>query len=223
MNKKFIGTIGYIKGNLMASPALQERGYTNENFFPGAENIPDSEPTILMEIPTIPVMTSNTAPEGVCSQYTATTVSTGNYKVQPGWKAFNPDTQWSSGSFDETPGSASNWMNNMPMWVQYEYASPVNKGLFKYTHIQQSYFPPKDIDVVAINENNEEIIVHQIRGLAPAGDYDKEGNVGKPYESEEFRINFKFKAIKIVVQAFTIYSNHYRSCTLKNCQLVRLK
>ena len=42
----FLGTIGYIKANLMSSPALQDKNYSNENFYPGAENIPDSEPSI---------------------------------------------------------------------------------------------------------------------------------------------------------------------------------
>ena len=45
MEQGFLGTIGYIKANLMSSPALQDKGYSNENFYPGATNIPDSEPT----------------------------------------------------------------------------------------------------------------------------------------------------------------------------------
>ena len=43
-NNGFLGTIGYIKANLMSSPALQDKGYSNENFYPGAESIPESEP-----------------------------------------------------------------------------------------------------------------------------------------------------------------------------------
>ena len=41
----FLGTIGWIKSNLMISSQASEKGYNNENFIPGAENIPDSEPT----------------------------------------------------------------------------------------------------------------------------------------------------------------------------------
>ena len=43
-SQNYIGTIGYIKGNLMGSSALTDKGYTNENFYPGASNIPDSNP-----------------------------------------------------------------------------------------------------------------------------------------------------------------------------------
>lgn len=41
----FLGTIGWIKSNLMVSSQASEKGYSNENFYPGAPNIPDSEPT----------------------------------------------------------------------------------------------------------------------------------------------------------------------------------
>lgn len=43
---KFLGTIGYIKANLMSSSQASEKGYRNENFYPGAENIPDSEASV---------------------------------------------------------------------------------------------------------------------------------------------------------------------------------
>lgn len=42
MEQGFLGTIGWIKGNLMSNPNLLDKGYSNENFYPGAENIPDS-------------------------------------------------------------------------------------------------------------------------------------------------------------------------------------
>lgn len=38
----FLGTIGYIKGNLMSNPELLDKGYRNENFYPGSTNIPNS-------------------------------------------------------------------------------------------------------------------------------------------------------------------------------------
>ena len=38
----FLGTIGWIKGNLMSNPNLKDKGYSNENFYPGAPNIPNS-------------------------------------------------------------------------------------------------------------------------------------------------------------------------------------
>ena len=41
----FLGTIGYIKGNLMSNPNLLDKGYSNENFYPGAESIPESAVT----------------------------------------------------------------------------------------------------------------------------------------------------------------------------------
>ena len=41
-NKIFLGTIGWIKSNLMVSSQSSEKGYNNENFYPGAPNIPDS-------------------------------------------------------------------------------------------------------------------------------------------------------------------------------------
>ena len=41
----FLGTIGWIKGNLMSSSQASLKGYDNNNFIPGATNIPDSEPT----------------------------------------------------------------------------------------------------------------------------------------------------------------------------------
>ena len=44
-SQNYIGTIGYIKGNLMGSSALADKGYSNENFYPGASNIPESNPT----------------------------------------------------------------------------------------------------------------------------------------------------------------------------------
>lgn len=37
----FLGTIGWIKGNLLTSSDIGEK-YSNENFYPGAPNIPDS-------------------------------------------------------------------------------------------------------------------------------------------------------------------------------------
>ena len=40
----FLGTIGWIKSNLMVSSQASEKGYSNETFYPGAENIPESEP-----------------------------------------------------------------------------------------------------------------------------------------------------------------------------------
>lgn len=42
MKKNYIGTIGYIKGNLMSNPNLLDKGYNNQNFYPGAPNIPNS-------------------------------------------------------------------------------------------------------------------------------------------------------------------------------------
>lgn len=66
----FIGTIGYIKGNLMSSSALVDKGYSNETFYPGAENIPDSENDLLGKTPLnvdlIPNMTSVNSPAGTC-------------------------------------------------------------------------------------------------------------------------------------------------------------
>lgn len=41
----FLGTIGWIKSNLMSNPDLQDKGYSNETFYPGAENIPESRPS----------------------------------------------------------------------------------------------------------------------------------------------------------------------------------
>ena len=38
----FLGTIGFIKGNLMSNPELLDKGYSNETFYPGASNIPNS-------------------------------------------------------------------------------------------------------------------------------------------------------------------------------------
>ena len=43
-NNGFLGTIGWIKSNLMVSSQASEKGYSNENFYPGAESIPESEP-----------------------------------------------------------------------------------------------------------------------------------------------------------------------------------
>ena len=42
----FLGTIGWIKSNLMVSSQANEKGYSNENFYPGAPSIPESEPLI---------------------------------------------------------------------------------------------------------------------------------------------------------------------------------
>lgn len=42
VQNKFLGTIGWIKSNLMISSQASEKGYSNENFYPGAPNIPDS-------------------------------------------------------------------------------------------------------------------------------------------------------------------------------------
>ena len=38
----FLGTIGYIKANLMSNPNLLDTNYNNENFYPGAPDIPNS-------------------------------------------------------------------------------------------------------------------------------------------------------------------------------------
>ena len=42
----FLGTIGWIKSNLMVSSQASEKGYSNENFYPGASNIPESEASV---------------------------------------------------------------------------------------------------------------------------------------------------------------------------------
>ena len=42
MNRNYIGTIGYIKGNLMCNSELLDKGYSNDTFYPGAPNIPNS-------------------------------------------------------------------------------------------------------------------------------------------------------------------------------------
>lgn len=39
----FLGTIGYIKANLMTSSALAEKDYNNENFYPGSPDVPISD------------------------------------------------------------------------------------------------------------------------------------------------------------------------------------
>ena len=38
-----MGTIGWIKSNLMVSSQASEKGYSNENFYPGSDNVPESE------------------------------------------------------------------------------------------------------------------------------------------------------------------------------------
>ena len=38
----FLGTIGWIKGNLMSNPNLLDKNYNNENFYPGSPDIPNS-------------------------------------------------------------------------------------------------------------------------------------------------------------------------------------
>ena len=42
MKQGFLGTIGWIKGNLMSNPNLLDKNYNNENFYPGAPDIPNS-------------------------------------------------------------------------------------------------------------------------------------------------------------------------------------
>ena len=64
----FLGTIGYIKANLMSSSQASEKGYGNDNFYPGAPNIPESEPNSKTPLNEnlIPEMTSVTSPIGTC-------------------------------------------------------------------------------------------------------------------------------------------------------------
>lgn len=66
MKQGFLGTIGWIKSNLMVSSQASEKGYSNEN--PGAENIPDSEPNSKTPLNEnlIPEMTSVNSPIGTC-------------------------------------------------------------------------------------------------------------------------------------------------------------
>lgn len=49
--KNFMGTIGWIKSNLMISSQASEKGYSNENFYPGAPDIPDSAGPVPIAIP----------------------------------------------------------------------------------------------------------------------------------------------------------------------------
>lgn len=42
-NNGFLGTIGWIKGNLMSSSQASQKGYSNETFYPGLDNVPESE------------------------------------------------------------------------------------------------------------------------------------------------------------------------------------
>ena len=40
--QNYMGTIGWIKGNLMSNPELADKNYNNENFVPGNPDIPNS-------------------------------------------------------------------------------------------------------------------------------------------------------------------------------------
>ena len=43
MTQIYLGTIGWIKSNLMSSSQASNK-YNNDNFYPGSQNIPESEP-----------------------------------------------------------------------------------------------------------------------------------------------------------------------------------
>lgn len=75
----FLGTIGWIKGNLMSNPNLLDKNYNNENFYPGSPDIPNSGADDLVKLEWIGF---NTSIPGIASQKVQT-----NANISYSWTA----------------------------------------------------------------------------------------------------------------------------------------
>ena len=205
MTNGFIGTIGFIKSQEII------KGNVTDSWGPG---------NVALLGPMIPEMTSNTTPEGVCTCYKGNPLS--GYPTYEAFKAFNSGSYWRSGSYDDTISSSHYWGKYLPFWVQYEFAKVQNPGTYKTSHGQGSYFPPKTMEIIAVDTFDQLHVVytHQnLKATNPNYPPDKVSII----ESESFIIDFPFKAIRFSVKEFIPYRNNYRCTYLRYCQLIKLK
>ena len=139
MQQYFLGTIGWIKANLMASSQASDK-YNNDNFYPGSPDLPSSEPTdaIPLNVPLIPDMTSNTAPSGTCfnaketAAYTSTSLSYVN--ANKAWVLFNSaENSQYVGQKYKSEGSTKSAISFGYYWDFNQYKSWLTPGTYRFT------------------------------------------------------------------------------------------
>ena len=111
----------------------------------------------------------------------------------------------------------------LPFWVQYEFAEIQPAGTYKTSHRQASYCPPRNMDIILVDVQNQLHTVYTFNNLPLGGDFASEGHVwADPTESEPFTVDFSFKAIRFSITTPHTYRNHYITGLLKACQLFRV-
>ena len=199
----FLGTIGWIKSNLMISSQASEKGYSNENFYPGASDIPDSEAEQKQPLgPTIPVMTSNTTPYGVASAYTLNSMF-GNGLYAP-YKAFTDNRSCSS-----SQAGTGNFN------LIYTYPELQNKGEYSIRcmcNYESSVYCFSAVYVYVQDTSDNWHLIWQKT--------DVPYSYNKIYTSPTIKINHKFKAIKFEAAPYTAQNRN--QVTIGYCQLTRI-